>query len=140
MKNLARILVSALALWLTTLIVGGNGKHGVWIEQIGTSTGETDTMGIVFTFVIVAVIFAAVNITIGSVFRFVALPLRILTLGLFSFIINGILLLIVGWISGLLGFGLEVEGFWWAVLASIVLSLITTILNAVLGLSKKGRK
>jgi len=135
MKNLARILVSALALWLTTLIVGGNGKHGVWIEQVGA-----DTMGVVFTFVIVAVIFAAVNITIGSVFRFVALPLRVLTLGLFSFIINGILLLIVGWISGLLGFGLQVEGFWWAVLAAIVLSLITTILNAVLGLSKKGRK
>lgn len=130
MKNLARILVSALALWLTTLIVGGTGDTGIWIEPV-----NDETLGLVLTFVIVAIIFAAVNLTIGAVFRFVALPLRILTLGLFNFIINGILLLIVHWISGLLGFGLVVGGFWWAVLAAIVLSLITVILNAVLRLN-----
>lgn len=137
MKNLASILVSALALWLTTLIVGGPGQHGVWIDPLGE-----ETMGVVFTFVVVALIFAAVNLTLGSVIRFVSLPLRIITLGLFSFIINGLLLLLVAWISGLIGFGLEVGGFWWAVLASIVLSLITTILSAVLGLGgskKNGR-
>ena len=135
MKNLARILVSALALWLTTLLVGGSGENGIWIEAV-----NDETLGVVLTFVIVAIIFAAVNITIGAVFRFVALPLRIITLGLFNFIINGILLLIVHWISGLLGFGLVLGGFWWAVLAAIVLSLITVVLNAALRLNGDRKK
>lgn len=135
MKNLARILVSALALWLTTLLVGGSGDHGIWIEQVGD-----DTMGMVFTFVIVAFIFAIINITVGRVFRFVAIPLRVLTLGLFNLIINGLLLLLVHWVSGLLGFGLVVGGFWWAVLAALVLSLITMVLNAVLRLNGGKRK
>lgn len=130
MKNLARILVSALALWLTTLIVGGNHANGVWIEP-----NSEDTAGVVFTFVIVAIIFAAVNITLGRVFRFVAIPLRIITLGLFNLVINAVILLIVDWISRLLGFGLVVETFWWAMLAALVLSLITIVLNAVLGLN-----
>lgn len=135
MKNLARILVSALALWLTTLLVGGSGDHGIWIEQVGD-----DTMGMVFTFVIVAFIFAIINITVGRVFRFVAIPLRVLTLGLFNLIINGLLLLLVHWVSGLLGFGLVVGGFWWAVLAALVLSLITMVLNSVLRLNGGKRK
>ncbi|WP_217133083.1 phage holin family protein [Leucobacter chinensis] len=132
MKNLGRILVSALALWLTTLIVGGSGDQGVWIRSLGD-----ETMASVTTFVVVAILFAAVNITVGKVFRFVAIPLRIITLGLFNLIINGALLLIVGWVSGIIGFGLEVDGFWWAVLGALVLSLITSVLNAVFGLSKK---
>lgn len=135
MKNLARILVSALALWLTTLLVGGTGNHGVWIQSVAE-----DTMGKVFTFVIVAIIFAVINITVGRVFRFVAFPLRVLTLGLFSLIINGVLLLLVGWVSDLIGFGLVVEGFWWAVLAALVLSLITMVLNSVLRLNGGKRK
>lgn len=135
MKNLARILVSALALWLTTLIVGGSGRNGIWIEPI-----NDETLGLVLTFVIVAIVFAVINITVGKIFRFVALPLRILTLGLFNFIINGVLLLIVHWVSGLLGFGLVVEGFWWAVLAAMVLSLITVVVNGVFGLNGKNKK
>lgn len=135
MKNLARILVSALALWLTTLIVGGSGRNGIWIEPV-----NDETLGLVLTFVIVAIVFAVINITVGAVFRFVALPLRILTLGLFNFIINGVLLLIVHWVSSLIGFGLVVEGFWWAVLAAIVLSLITVVVNAVFGLNGKNKK
>ena len=132
MRNLARILVTALALWITTLIVGGSGENGIWVKQVGD-----DVMGLVFTFVIVAIIFAIVNMTIGKVVRFVSIPLRILTLGLFSLIINGLMLLLLNWITDLIGFGLKADGFWWAVLGAIILSISTTILAAVLGVRKK---
>lgn len=132
MRSLARILVTAFALWLTTLIVGGPGANGIWIDQYGS-----DTLGLVFTFIVVAVIFAIVNLTIGTVVRIVSIPLRIITLGLFGIIINGFLLVVVGWISELIGFGLRVDGFWWAVLGSIVLAIATALINAVLGLRKK---
>lgn len=75
--------------------------------------------------------------TLGAVVRFVSFPLRVLTLGLFSLLINGLMLLVVGGISNLIGFGLKVDGFWWAVLGAIILSIATTILNAILGVSKK---
>ena len=132
MRSLARIIVTAVALWLTTLIVGGPGNNGIWIDQYGS-----DTLGLVFTFIIVAVVFAVVNLTIGTVVRIVSIPLRILTLGLFGLIINGFLIVIVGWISDLIGFGLRVDGFWWAVLGAIVLAIATALIGAVLGLSKK---
>lgn len=132
MRTIARIVVTALALWLTTLIVGGSGDHGVWIVPY-----EDTTAGIVFTFVLVTIIFAAVNVTLGAVIRFVSIPLRILTLGLFGIIINGFLLVVVGWFSDLIGFGLAVESFWWAVLAAIVFSILSAVLNGVLGTKKE---
>lgn len=132
MKNLARILITALALWITTLIVGGSGQKGIWVQSLGD-----DFAGLAFTFIVVALIFALVNMTLGAVVRFVSFPLRVLTLGLFSLLINGLMLLVVGGISNLIGFGLKVDGFWWAVLGAIILSIATTILNAILGVSKK---
>lgn len=59
-----------------------------------------------------ALIFGLVNSTLGRVVRFVSIPLRILTRGLFSIIINGFLIWVVAWLSDLLGFGLWVDGFW----------------------------
>ena len=55
-----------------------------------------------------------------------------LTLGLISFIVNGLLLLLVAWISGLIGFGLEVDGFWWGVLGALVLGLIGWLIGIIL--------
>ena len=57
--------------------------------------------------------------------RIVAFPLYVLTLGLLSFIVNGLLLMLVAWISGLLGFGLVVESFWWGVLGAFVLGIFS---------------
>lgn len=126
MNNLGRILVFALALWLTTLIVGGPGDHGIWIEHV-----EDGLFGAIFTFVVVAIIFGAINLTIGRVLRFLSFPLRLLTLGFFSLVINAILLLIVGWVSSKIGFGLSVQSFGWALLGAIVLAITNMILNAV---------
>lgn len=132
MRNLARILVSALALWVTTLIVGGPSDKGIWIKQAGD-----DFFGLVFTFVVVAIIIALINMTLGSILRVLSFPLRILTLGLFSLVLNALMLMLSGWVTNMLGFGLQVDGFWWAFLGSIILSVATTILSAVLGVRKK---
>lgn len=131
MRSVIRVLVGAFALWLTTLIVGGSGDHGVWITPLAD-----DNWGLIATYLIVALIFGLVNGTLGKVVRFISFPLYILTLGLFSLIVNGIMIAIVAWVSSLLGFGLNVGGFWWGVLAALVLSLIAGILNALLGTGK----
>ena len=152
MRTVIRVLVNAFALWLTTLIVGGGGNHGVWIESPGDSVlrefGAQPLSGMavdepdgafarILTLVLVALLFGLVNATLGRVVRFVSIPLYILTLGLFGLIVNGILLAVVAWISDLVGFGLRLEGFWWGVLAALVLSILSGLLNGLLGTTKR---
>jgi len=121
MRFLLKVIVSAFALWLTTFIVDG----------VNVVPYEQNEVATVVTYLVVAAIFGIVNATVGTFIRIVAFPLYVLTLGLLSFIVNGLLLLIVDWISGLLGFGLEVDGFWWGVLGAIVLGLITWLIGLV---------
>lgn len=132
MRTVIRVLVCAFALWLTTLIVGGSGDHGVWVEPF-----SDDNWGRIGTYLIVALVFGLVNGTLGRVVRFLSWPLRIITLGLFGLIINGFLLWVVAWLSGLIGFGLRIDGFWWGVLGALVLSILSGIMNALLGSGRK---
>lgn len=132
MRTLTRILVGAFALWLTTLIVGGSGDHGVWVVPI-----EESNVGTLSTLVLVALVFGLVNATLGKVVRIVSIPLYIITLGLFGLIVNGFLLWVVAWLSDLAGFGLAVGGFWWGVLAALVMAILAGIMNALLGTRKK---
>jgi putative membrane protein len=123
MRLLVRLLINAIALWLTTLIVPG--VHVVPFEPRGTL--ET-----VLTYLLVAAIFGIVNGIVGNFVRIVAFPLYILTLGLIALIVNGLLLLLAAWLSSLFGFGLVIDGFWWGVLGALVLGLISWLIGIVL--------
>ena len=124
-RLLLRLLINTLALWLTTLILATH----VDVRSYGS---EGDTLAYVLTLVLVALIFGLVNGIVGGLVRVVAFPLYVLTLGLISFIVNGLLLLLVGWISSLLGFGLVVDGFWWGVLGALVLGVISWLIGIIL--------
>ena len=133
MRLLLRLLINALALWLTTLVVAG-------VQVVPFQPGGM--LETILTFLLVAAIFGIVNGIIGNLIRIVAFPLYILTLGLIALLVNGLLLLIVSGISGLIGFGLVVETFWWGVLGALVLGLISwlmgILLRPIIG-NRKGR-
>src|SRR3712207_5111638 len=130
-RFVVRLLINALALWLTTLLVAG--VKVVPFSPIGADPGiPGGTLETVLTYLLVALLFGIVNGIIGNFIRVVAFPLYILTLGLIELIVNGLLLLLVAWISDLLGFGLEVEGFWWGVLRALVLALFSWIIGIAL--------
>lgn len=120
-RFLIKLIVNAIALWLTTLIVTG----------VHVTSYAPDAGAVVVTYLFIAVLFGLVNGVVGTVVRIVALPLYVLTLGLISLIVNGLLLLLVGWISGLFGFGLIVDGFWWGVLGALVLAIIGWLIGLV---------
>ncbi len=123
-RLLVRLLINSIALWLTTIIV-----TGVTV----TAFPPGDTLAVVVTYVVVAVIFGLVNGLIGNFIRIVAFPLYILTFGLIALVVNALLLLLVSWISSLLGFGLHVESFLWAgVLGALVLALLNWLIGIVL--------
>lgn len=120
MRFLVRLVVNAVALWLTTLIVSGVSV---------TAFGDGGTTATVLTYLLVAFVFGLVNAVIGTLIRIVAFPVYILTLGLISFIVNAILLLIVAGISDAFGFGLEVESFGWGIVGAFVLAVFAWLIG-----------
>jgi putative membrane protein len=127
-RFLVRVLINAIALWLTTLIIGAfSANSGVTI----TAYAPGGTLEFILTLLLVALIFGLVNGIIGNFIRIVAFPLYVLTLGLLALVVNSLLLLLVSWISDQIGFGLHVAGFWWGVLAAVILGVLSAILSVV---------
>jgi putative membrane protein len=73
----------------------------------------------------VAALFGLVNAFIRPIVRLLALPVRVMTLGLVSFAINGLMLLITDWMLDVL----DVGGLWNAIVAAVVISVVSTLLN-----------
>ncbi len=74
-----------------------------------------------------ALFLGVVNTLVRPILLLVTLPINILTLGLFTFVVNALLVLLASKVIS----GFEVNGFWWAVLFSIILSVIQSILHHV---------
>ena len=117
MKLVIRILINAAALWLAAMI----------LPNIALTS---DLLGIL----VVAIIFGLVNALIRPIVSLLALPITILTLGLFTLVINTIMLLITAGIAGdLLSIqGGAFERLWYAFLGSIIISIVSTILSWIL--------
>jgi len=113
--------VIAVSIWLTTLIVSG-----VQVETSHDSGWET-----VLTFLVIGLIFTLVNAIVKPIVKVLTFPLFILTFGLFTLVVNALMLLLTSWISSHTDFGLHVDGFWWAVGGSIVISLFSFVISAV---------
>ncbi|HEX6325334.1 MAG TPA: phage holin family protein [Jiangellaceae bacterium] len=120
MSLIIRLIVNAIALWVATLIVSG-------VEIEGASTQDR-----VITLLVVAVIFALVNVVVRPIVQILSLPLYVLTLGLFTFIVNALMLLLTSWIADQFDVPFNVDGFWSAVLGGLVISFVSWILNLLL--------
>jgi putative membrane protein len=108
---LVRIFVNAVALWVAARLVGG-------IEL-------SDAF---WPVVLVAAVFGIVNALIRPVVLLLSLPLVILTLGLFTLVVNALMLLL----TAALVDALAVEGFWAAVLGSLVISIVSFLFSVLL--------
>jgi putative membrane protein len=117
---IVRLLVNAVALWIATLVVDG--------IDVDAST----TSGEVLTILAVAALFGVVNLFVKPIVKLLSLPFYILTLGLFTFVVNALMLLLTSWVAGLLGVPFDVDGFWNAVLGALVISVVSWLLNVLL--------
>jgi putative membrane protein len=102
-------LVSALALWLVARIVSG-----IEVRDFGAA-------------VIAAAVVAVVNFFVGPILRFFGWPLIFLTLGLFTFVINAVLLIL----ASLFTPGFRVRGFVPALVGSLLLTVLTYVIRLV---------
>ena len=120
MRFLTWLAVNALALGVA-----------VWLFDGITLTGDGDADKIL-TLVVVGAIFGLVTSIIRPVVKLLSLPLIIVTLGLMLLVINALMLLLTSMIADSLGLGFDVDGFWVALFGSIVISLASLVLEAVL--------
>jgi putative membrane protein len=123
-RFLVKVVINAVALWVTTLVLG---EHFAVEPYAPGGTLET-----VITYLLVALVFGVVNGTLGNLIRIIAFPVYVLTLGLLALVVNALLLLLVAWLSSLAGFGLSISDFGWGVVAVIVLGLVSWVLGLIL--------
>jgi putative membrane protein len=112
MRFLTRTLVNAAALWVATQVVPGVTYSGTWLPLLG-----------------VAVVFGVINAFIRPVLKVLTFPIIIVTLGIFSLVVNGLMLWLTSSISRELGFGFHVSGFWASFFGALVVSLVSTALS-----------
>jgi len=109
---LIRLLVNAAALWVATRIVPGVNYQGEVLPFLG-----------------VALVFGIVNAFIRPVTKVLTFPIIIVTLGIFIFVINGLMLWLTSSLSTSLGLGFHVTGFWAAFFGALVVTIVSTILS-----------
>ena len=122
-RILLRLLINAIALWAAIEIV-----PGIYAENT-------------LTIIVVALVFGVVNALIRPLVTFFTCPMIILTLGLFIFVINALMLWLTAWVAGLfdLGFGIE-GGFWPAFWGALVISLVSFAISLVVRDNGERRK
>ena len=87
-----------------------------------------------------ALISGLLNALVRPLLKFLTCPLIILTLGLFTIVINTVMLLLTSRVGQAFGIGLTVDGFWTAVLGSLVISVVSIIMSVIFRYELKGRK
>lgn len=133
MKFLLKLLVTALAFWLTTLILG---NHFDVVGQFKL-TADNEFINRSAVFLVIALIFAVINAVLKPIATFISFPLIVLTLGLFTLVINALIILLVEWITESTDWGLYVDGFWWGLLAALLISIFTTVGQGLVGSDKQ---
>jgi putative membrane protein len=126
-RFVVRVVGNAIALWLTTLVFAALGWSTVRVVPY-----SADPVGVVLTYLLLGLLFGVVNGVLGTAIRIVAFPVYLLTLGLISLVVNGLLFLLVAWITTFFGFGLDVAGFWWGVLGAVVLGVLGWVIGLLL--------
>lgn len=112
-----RLIINAVALYVTTLpqLNLGITFDGQWA-----------------TILIVAFIFGLVNALVRPLLQLLTCPLILLTFGLFTFVVNALMLALTGWIADQFNLGFHVNGFLAALLGAIVISIVSYALTLVL--------
>jgi putative membrane protein len=120
MGILLRLIISAVALWISTLVVKG-------ITISADNTREK-----IGTLLIIAVIFGIVNAVLRPIIKLVGCWAYVLTLGLIALVVNGALLMLTSWIADQLDLPFNVDSFWpTAVLGALLIGVISWVLNLV---------
>jgi putative membrane protein len=92
----------------------------------------------IVTIILVAIVFGVVNAVIKPIFSFVTCGLYVLTLGLFTFIANALMLWVTQYVADWFGLVFKIDSFWTAIVGAIIISIVSFILSMIFG--RNGRR
>lgn len=116
MWMISRLLINAAALWLATRLVPGISFDGDW--------------RLLF---VVALVFGLLNVLVRPILKLLTLPFLIITLGLFIFVLNAVMLWLTGAISDAFNFGFHVDSFRAAFVGALVVTVVSFVLSLIVG-------
>jgi putative membrane protein len=120
MRVVLRVLITAAAVWVATLVVPG----------IKLTTGSIESK--VLTLVVVALIFGLVNALLKPIIKTIGCLFYVLTLGLIGLVVNALLFWLTSWVAGKLKLPFHVSGFWAAFWGAILVGVVGWLLNLFL--------
>lgn len=121
MKFVIRLLANMAGIWLATALISGI-----------SLPPKADTASNVLTLLIVALVLTLVNMLVRPLVKAVTFPIYILTFGLFALVVNALMLMLTGWLTTQLGYGLTVAGFAAAFLGGIVTAMVAALVGGLL--------
>ena len=116
------LLSTAAAVAVATWLIDG-------IFFTGPSSGWEEVRHKILPLLLVSLILGVISSFVKPVVTFFSIPFIVLTLGLFLLVINALMLMLTAWIAGLLDIGFHVEGFWNALLGSLVISFVNWFIS-----------
>ncbi len=125
MRFVSWLLATAAAVAVATWLVDG-------IYFTGPTSGWEEVRHKLVPLLLVALILGVVSSFVKPIVTFFSIPFILLTLGLFLLVINALMLMFTAWIAGLFDIGFHVDGFWAAVLGSIVITIVNWVIDATL--------
>lgn len=123
-RFLLRMVINGLALYIAIILV-----PGIVVQNPNP-----------ITYVWLALIFGILNALVKPILKLVTCPVIFLTLGLFTLIINTALFYLTGWVGEQFGVGFTIDGFGWAFLGALVVSIVSVFFNIVLRDELKGSR
>jgi len=114
-----RIVICALALWLVDALM----------STVTVETEGNGVVGQVLIYLVIGLLLAVINSVVKPLAHILALPLYVLTLGLFALVTNALMLELVSWLSRKMGIGMYVDSFGSAILAGLALAIITALIS-----------
>ena len=121
MAFVIRVLINGVAIWFAQLVLPG-------LSIVGADTGWQQLMVILLT----ALVFGIVNAVVKPIVAFLSIPLYILTLGLFTIIVNALMLMLTAWITEATDWGLRIANFGTACWAAIIISIVSLVLSVLI--------
>ncbi len=121
MTILVRLVINAVAIWLASQ----------WVSGIDISSSGHGTGGDLLVLAAIAAVFTVVNAFIKPLVKLFSMPLVILTLGLFTLVINALMLMLTAWLSALTDYGLLISGFGAAFWGALLIFIVNFLLGAL---------
>lgn len=126
LKFIVRILINALALFVAAWLLPG--------IAVGSTAAGGDSTAVVLSYLFVGLVFGIVNALVRPVVALLSLPLTILTLGLFTIVINAGMLMLTAWLTSFTPIQFSVDDFFWsAILGSLIISVVSMVAGSLTG-------